>query len=329
MSDAGSPAPGWYPDPTQPGLERWWGGDAWGQETRAVESLPAPPPPAVLAGQAGAGPADGPHFDSGQKKSGCFGIASGVMLGIIGAIVLLVGGCTALIAFSSSSGDDLVSVGTTTTQTNADNEQSDSESSPDDELADDDSAADEAEGGSEVDDVISCTRIDAETIVLEVVNNSSKTSSYGLTIGYFDDGGQRLADEASFVNYLRPGERAIEEQFVFVEQGTVCEVLDVDRFATESIADEVAEVGECEIGTEADVLGDFQAKVSATNSSSETSDYSIDVAFVDSEGIRRGTGTAFIESVRSGETAPGDIFSATDFASDHSCQVVAVSRSAS
>lgn len=46
-------APGWYPDPSNPGMQRWWDGSQWGppapiqaQMTPAPESLPtdAPPP---------------------------------------------------------------------------------------------------------------------------------------------------------------------------------------------------------------------------------------------------------------------------------------------
>ncbi len=35
--------PGWYPDPTVPGTERWWDGTAWTAHTRAVQAVaPAP-----------------------------------------------------------------------------------------------------------------------------------------------------------------------------------------------------------------------------------------------------------------------------------------------
>lgn len=174
-------------------------------------------------------------------------------------------------------------------------------------------------------DVVGCTRVDEETIELEVVNHSSETSSYWLTVGYFDDAGRRLADGSEFIDNLRPGERAIESTYVFETEGTVCEVIDVDRFASESDAEEMAEISACEI-TGTDVFGDVEASVSATNSTSESSDYSIEVAFVDDEGVRRGTGSAFVEVVRPGETAPTDLFTTVDHSPGYRCEVVGVDR---
>ncbi len=298
--------------------------------------VPDPPPPTrplPVAGSAGpdqplAAPAMSTPAGTTKEKSGCFGIATGVMFGIIGAVVLLIGGCTAFIAFSLDR-DELVSIGASSTTESAPGvERSDGEASGDQDMSDGGETSQDA-GGSESDDIVSCSRVDADAIVLEVVNNSSKTSSYVLTIGFFDDAGQRLADEIAFLNYLRPGERAIEEQFVFEERGTVCEVIDADRFAAESIAAEVAEISDCEISGQPDVFGDFQATVSATNGSPETSDYSIEVAFVDPDGIRRGTGSAFIEAVRPGETAPGDLFSSANFAEGYTCELIGVIRNAS
>lgn len=327
MSDSGNPPAGWYADPTQPGVERWWDGQAWSDQTRQAGSPPPPPPQSYAGGVEPNSPgmqgsASGPK----RQRSGCFGIAGGVMIGIIGAVVVLVGGCTALLVVASGEGDDLVSVQTSSREPSEQGDNVDEDGSSSAEVeATPESGEDQ---GDEMDDVVSCTRIDAETIELEVVNNSPKTSSYLLTVGFFDDSGQRLADEPTFLNYLRPGERAIERQFTFEEQGSLCEVVQVDRFAAESAAGELAEVGECGILGE-DVFGDLQASVSATNGTPETSDYAIDVAFVDAEGIRRGSGNAFIEAVRPGETAPTDIFSTADYADGYSCEVVGVIRDAS
>lgn len=321
MSQAGGPPAGWYQDPSQPGVERWWDGQAWSSQTRAPGGQSPPPPPGFWS--AAVQPAAGRLSEAGERRrSGCFGIATGVMLGIIGAVVVLIGGCTALLVAASGGGEETVSVPTSTRDT-ADTTAEASSGGTSEENAD---SADES-SLSEADDVVSCVRIDSETIELEVVNNSPKTSSYIMTVGFFDDAGQRLADETSFLNYLRPGERAIEQQFVFEEQGAACEVIDLDRFAAESIAGELAEVSECEVGAP-DAFGDFQASVSATNGTPETSTYSVDVAFVDPEGVRRGSGSTFIEAVRPGETAPADIFTTVAHADGYSCEVVAVIRNA-
>ena len=94
----------------------------------------------------------------------------------------------------------------------------------------------------EVGDILSCTRVDSDTISLELVNSSSNTSSYFMTVAFFDDSGQRLADEIAFVNYVRPGERVIENQFTFEEQGTTCEVIELDRLLADTSPEELASV---------------------------------------------------------------------------------------
>lgn len=335
-SSGGAPA-GWYADTNQPGTERWWDGQAW---TEHIRPAATPPPPVAphepstgTGGHVAGGTASTHPQQVAQPKrgSGCFGIATGVMVGIVAAVVILVGGCVALVAGGLDAADDeLVSVTTTPpAETTGDaNADAPADDTSDLNTADDASALDTA-GGEEIDDVVFCQRPDPQTIVLEVVNNSSKTSSYILTIGFFDDTGTRLADEPMFLNYLRPGERAIEEQFTFEEQGTVCEVLDAERFAAESIEGELAEVSACDVAGAPDALGSIQASVSATNGTPENSDYAIDVAFVDADGVRRGTGAAFVESVRPGETAPSDIFTTLDYDDGYTCDVVAVTRNAS
>ncbi|MDH3302737.1 MAG: DUF2510 domain-containing protein [Acidimicrobiia bacterium] len=324
MTDNSGRAPaGWYADTNQPGTERWWDGQAWTEHTRPAGAPPPPLAPSERQAAIGRYGAPQPAPAPAKQRAGCFGIATGVMVGIIAAVVILVGGCVALVAGGlDTANDELVSVATSTLA-------SETTTAGDDAAARDDSVAPDNGGGQEIDDVVSCQRTDPQTIVLEVVNNTPKTSSYILTVGYFDDSGARLADETTFLNYLRPGERAIEEHFTFEEQGTTCEVLDAERFAAESIEGELAEVSACEVGGAPDVLGSIQASVSATNGTPETSDYAIDVAFVDADGVRRGSGAAFVESVRPGETAPSDIFTTLDHAEGYSCDVVAVTRNAS
>lgn len=207
MTDNSGRAPaGWYADTNQPGTERWWDGQAW---TEHIRPAGAPPPPVAsyerhaAAGHhhaAGSAPAQPQPVEAPRQGSGCFGIATGVMVGIVAAVVILVGGCVALLAGNIDAADDeLVSVATSTPA--AENAaEGDTGADPADEAPDP-----AATGGEEIDDIVSCLRTDPETIVLEVVNNSPKTSSYILTVGFFDDAGTRLADEPMFLNYLRPG----------------------------------------------------------------------------------------------------------------------------
>jgi len=324
MSGTDGPVAGWYPDPTTPGIERWWDGSAWGPQTRSVSSptlAPPPPGPSVLGSGSIPHQMGVPVAREQAKKSGCLGIATGVMFGILGAFTILVGGCVALIA--SANGDDSrrgsINAGS---------------SNPTVAPLIDSSAATSTDGIStssraegEIVDYVSCSRIDDNTILLEIVNNSSKTSTYYLKVGFFDESGQRVADESATLSHLRPGERSIQEHYVFESKGSICEVIDLDRTSAESDLSEAAEIGACEVGS-ADALGDIEATVTVTNGSPETSNYSIDVAFVDSEGIRRGDGSFFIEAVRPGESAPGDVFSTTDYVNGLRCDVVGVDRTA-
>ncbi len=111
-------AAGWYPDPTIPGGERWWNGEAWGDEVRALATAPIVPPESAYvpppAPQYVPPPAPAPQYvpaaAPGKAKSGCLGTSMGVMFGILGAIVLLVGGCIAVFAVASGGGDDGQSV---------------------------------------------------------------------------------------------------------------------------------------------------------------------------------------------------------------------------
>jgi hypothetical protein len=49
-NSAGSAGPGWYPDPIDPGVERWWDGSTWGApKTPLVPPAKARRPRPVLA----------------------------------------------------------------------------------------------------------------------------------------------------------------------------------------------------------------------------------------------------------------------------------------
>lgn len=312
---------GWYPDQSAPGYERYWDGNEWTANTRPSPISDAPPAPNMNAQFAETQPK--------AKKGGCFGMATGLVVGVFLAFGLLFVGCVAIFAAGSSDDGGNVSIDTSAPGEPADAEQSaDAEQPAIDETSDEGEPAEVDEELPESADIVGCVRTSENEVELELVNNSSKTSTYSLTVGFFDEAGARVADESSFVNHLRPGERAILPVFTFESAGATCEVIDVDRFAAESQADEVPDVAPCEVTGES-VLGDIEATVSATNSSENTSSYVIQVAFVDADGIRRGDGTVFIEAVRPNEAAPGDIFTSTDFDAGLSCEVVGVDRTQS
>ena len=173
-------------------------------------------------------------------------------------------------------------------------------------------------------DVGPCTLLSEDTIIYEVTNNSSKQSSYFIDVNFLNDAGERVGDETTILSNLRPGETALEEQFVFdTAGGTACEIAEVDRFASES-ADDVTEVS-CEV-TGLDFLEDIETKLVATNGSSKLSDYLITVTII-RDGVRVGTAFASIENVKPGESAPGDGFGATPGpAEGATCETVDVSR---
>lgn len=191
----------------------------------------------------------------------------------------------------------------------------------------DDPATDDLEASGaadEIDDVRSCSWVGDE-VVIELVNNSSKTSDYVVTTAYLDEGGRRVGDEVQFLNAVRPDEEVREKLLAGEEPTAGCDVIDVERYAAESAAEEFAEVGPCELGPP-DFADDATATLTATNSSSEISDYFVDAAFLDDAGVRIGHGTTNVSSVRPGESAPGDVLSFSDAAGIMSCEVVSVTR---
>jgi flagellar basal body-associated protein FliL len=249
---------------------------------------------------------------------------------ILGLVVLLFGGCTALvvagIALTASGG---VEEATEALEEATEGIEQAGETVSPAETIDTTTAETDLEvvGGDEALDAGVCTRLDSETMTIAVTNNSPKTSSYFLTVGYFD-AGQRVADSTELLNHLRPGEQSLETFILFDVPAGDCEVIEVERFASESAPGEMAELSPCEVA-DANVLGHMTATVTATNGTPETSNYSVEVAFVNSEGVRVGNGFAFIEAVRAGESAPSEIFSVLDEQPGLTCDVVAVIRNAS
>ena len=231
---------------------------------------------------------------------------------VVGAIVAIVasGGDSDRLTDSSDGGDDTV----------ADGSSDDSVGGGAPDPAGDDDEIDD----DEIDDIAPCQWVDAETIVLDVTNNSSKQSTYVIDVNFLDADGNRVGDEPFFVNYVRPGERAVEESFVFDSAGGVdCEIAEVERFAAES-ADDVGEVT-CETAG-VDFADDIATTFVATNGSSELSDYFATGALI-RDGIRIGTAFASIDNVRPGESAPGDGFSLVDGPDTGvTCEVVDVQR---
>jgi hypothetical protein len=47
----GSPAPGWYPDPSDPGQQRWWDGSQWTEQTMPTVGSSQPAAQASTWGQ--------------------------------------------------------------------------------------------------------------------------------------------------------------------------------------------------------------------------------------------------------------------------------------
>ncbi|MEU7577629.1 DUF2510 domain-containing protein [Streptomyces sp. NPDC041068] len=87
-----SPPPGWYPDPHQPSVERWWDGSAWTEHRRAPENAQVAPeqqgfgPPQATTSVMPVASAGG----GGRAKVIALTVAAAVLVGAIvtGAVVL-------------------------------------------------------------------------------------------------------------------------------------------------------------------------------------------------------------------------------------------------
>ena len=177
-------------------------------------------------------------------------------------------------------------------------------------------------------DVTGCTRIDEDTIEVELQNSLTESATYWLTVGFYDDANTRLGDTSVFINYVRPGERVIEQSYVFEEDAagaTNCQVLDTDRTADSHDQELLAAASACTITGE-DFAGDVEGTVSVTNGGTDLSDFSITLAIVGADGVRYGTGNGYVEAVAAGETAPTDFFTTVPYADGQRCDVVSVER---
>ena len=308
----GTPPEGWYEAPDG----RWWpiGQGPAPATAPPPPSAPAPPPPPPVGatGPYGAPMGVAPPPAEPQQRSGC--LMAGLIIGLVLAGLVVAGLVVAVVSTDSNS-DEATEVAF----------DSGDEASPDATSPLDSDEEFEASGdGDEIDDVRSCSWTGDE-ILIELVNDSSKTSNYVITTAYLDEAGDRVGDEVHFINAVRTDEEVRESLIAFEEPTEGCEVIDVERFAGEPNADELAEVGPCQLGPP-DFADDATGTLTATNSSSKISDYLIEVAFLDDAGVRIGHGTAIINSVRPGESAPGDVTSFSDAASITSCEVASVTR---
>ena len=78
--------------------------------------------------------------------------------------------------------------------------------------------------------------------------------------------------------------------------------------------------------TGADVFDDIEVKFVATNGSSKTSDYYVDAALIDVDGIRIGTASGTISNVPPGESAPSDGFTTVEWFDGVTAEVITVNR---
>ncbi len=82
MQSPASPQPGWYQDPTGPGL-RWWDGNRWTEHQQAA--VPLPPPPALPGPPPLGGPLPPPRYE--QKW---WHIPLLVALGVLSTVIWIV-----------------------------------------------------------------------------------------------------------------------------------------------------------------------------------------------------------------------------------------------
>lgn len=98
MNDFPQVQPGWYPDPAQPGLQRYWDGAQWTAHTAPQAGAVAPAPYAGAASAPQPGGFTNPAHAVGTKKKG---LSTGAIIGIVVGglvLVLIVVGILAAIA---------------------------------------------------------------------------------------------------------------------------------------------------------------------------------------------------------------------------------------
>ncbi|MFV0258798.1 MAG: hypothetical protein ACK5PP_10165 [Acidimicrobiales bacterium] len=172
---------------------------------------------------------------------------------------------------------------------------------------------------------VSCTRdVEAETITLDFTNTSDQTMDYRMTIVYRDDAGARVGDDTEYVAGVKPGQVVSELGHTFEEPGTTCEVADASADITDP--ERIANLGDvtCTVVGE-DFVGDVDAEIQITNSGSATSDFSVDIAILDANGVRLGTGFGGASAVAPGETAPSTTLTVVPYDPSYTCEPIGIS----
>lgn len=296
---------------------------------------PEPPPPSSPAPPSTPASIAGPPLTpdesqlAKQKSAGGLRNTLWVFLGVLGALVVFTGGCMAIvIAGVDSAVDDIEEDALAYESTEVDEaptstgEANSTQPGADDQTNGLASLTEQVAGEpDEVDDVLGCSVVAEDTILLDVVNNSSKTSDYWITIAYINAEGNRVGDESNLISALRPGEHTIEEVYSFDDTSASCETISVERTSTAS--EPLDAVTGCNV-VGVDVFNDAEAVIEVMNPTSKLRDYWVTVAFIDAAGIRRGTGTATIDAVRPGESAPSDVFTTTPAEGIVQCEAISV-----
>ena len=143
-------------------------------------------------------------------------------------------------------------------------------------------------------------------------------------IDVLDPNGQRVGDETVFVNNLRPGERSMEESFIFDTAGGVtCVIARVMRLPSRPL-DEPIRV-ECSVADEL-ASGSVSVALTVQNSAAVMADFAIEAALV-RDGVRIGTARASIPDVGPGESGSGVAESNVSGPADViTCEAVSVER---
>lgn len=185
----------------------------------------------------------------------------------------------------------------------------------------------EAQNATEIEDAEGCRIVDESTIELNLINNSSKQSSYDINTRFLDASGSRVGGKPFSIDYLRPGEELVAEELATPPGAAVsCEIATLSRFAAESRED--IRAATCEV-TGLNELGHFATQITVTSESSAESDYYVAFAFV-SDQIRIGGGSAPLDDVEPGGFASGAGITATGGSIDDTlCEIVYVSRTSS